>query len=143
MHDELIKRLRELASIPAHCENVADCDGCTMEDICLSFTNERIIETATQAVDAIEELQGQIDGWIELERKALLKSVPKWIPVEERLPETMHEYVLCCGEKGGQFVGWVAEGMIRNGKARAFQHGGKGRYFTHWMPLPEPPEEET
>lgn len=67
----------------------------------------------------------------------------KWIPVTERLPESINEYVLCCGEKGGQFVGWIAEGMIESGKARAFQHGGRGRNITHWMPLPEPPKEET
>lgn len=60
--DELVKRLRELASIPEHCENVADCDECSKEAICLSFTNKRIIEVATQAADAIEEL-----------------SKPKWI----------------------------------------------------------------
>ncbi len=54
--EELIKLLRELASIPEHCENVADCAKCTKEDICLSFTNKRIIEVATQAADAIEEL---------------------------------------------------------------------------------------
>ncbi len=66
----------------------------------------------------------------------------EWIPVTERLPESMHEYVLCCGEKGGQFVGWVFKDIMENGKARAFQHGGKGRYITHWMPLPEPPKEE-
>jgi len=67
----------------------------------------------------------------------------EWIPVTERLPESINEYVLCCGEKGGQFVGWIAEGMIESGKARAFQHGGRGRNITHWMPLPEPPEEES
>jgi len=39
---ELVKKLREFAAIPAHCENVASCDDCTKEDICLSFTNERI-----------------------------------------------------------------------------------------------------
>ena len=56
MHDELIKRLRELASIPENCENVESCDQCPKEDICLSFTNERIMELVTQAADAIEEL---------------------------------------------------------------------------------------
>lgn len=77
-----------------------------------------------EAAEAIEELK------------------PRWIPVTERLPEPMHEYVLCCGGKGSQFVGWVFGGIIKNEKARAFQLGGKGRYITHWMPLPEPPKEE-
>lgn len=33
MYDELAKRLRELASIPEHCENVESCDGCSKEDM--------------------------------------------------------------------------------------------------------------
>ena len=67
----------------------------------------------------------------------------EWISVKERVPG-WHEYVLCCGSKGGMFVGYVcaspAEIDIEN-RAYAFQHGGKGRYITHWMPLPEPPKE--
>ena len=88
-----------------------------------------------QAADAIEKLQGQIDGWIEQERKALLKSVPKWIPVTERLPEhTKLVLVRHRSETGNKFYGldvfdgygWV---VCLN--------------VTHWMPLPEPPKEET
>ena len=63
MYDELVKRLKELASIPEHCENVADCDECSKEEICLSYTNKRIIEVATQAADAIEELQATLCNW--------------------------------------------------------------------------------
>lgn len=134
MYEKLVTALRG-------CVLSKPCDGCPYY-----HPNGPTKECATMniaAADAIEEMEAQIDGWIEQERKALLKSMPKWIPVTERLPESMHEYVLCCGEKGGQFVGWVGEGMIVNGKARAFQHGGRGRYITHWMPLPTPPKEET
>lgn len=56
MYNELIKNLREFASLPEHCENIADCDKCTKEEICISFTNKRIAEVATQAADAIEKL---------------------------------------------------------------------------------------
>ena len=56
MYNELIKNLREFASLPEHCENIADCDKCSKEEICLSFTNKRIAEVATQAADAIENL---------------------------------------------------------------------------------------
>lgn len=62
MYEELAKRLRELASIPEHCENVDNCDKCSKEDICLSFTNERIIEVTTQAADAIEELGAKVNS---------------------------------------------------------------------------------
>ena len=56
MYDELIKNLREFASLPEHCENIADCDKCPKEEICLSFTNKRIIEVTTQAAEVIDEL---------------------------------------------------------------------------------------
>lgn len=65
----------------------------------------------------------------------------RWISVEERLPEG-REYVLCCGSKGGQFVGWVAQ-SVRQKKAYAFQYGRNWRRITHWRQLPEPPKEET
>lgn len=55
-NDQLVKQLRELASVAEECENAADCDKCTKEEICLGFTNKRIIEVVTQAADAIEEL---------------------------------------------------------------------------------------
>jgi hypothetical protein len=67
-----------------------------------------------------------------------------WHRVEEELPEP-HEYVLCCGKKGGCFVGWTldnADVVKANGYGRAFVHGVNARTFTHWMPLPEPPKEE-
>lgn len=56
MYDELIKQLKEFASLPEHCENIADCDKCPKEEICLSFTNKRIIEVITEAAETIEEL---------------------------------------------------------------------------------------
>ena len=65
----------------------------------------------------------------------------RWISVEERLPGYI-EYVLCCGSKGGQFIGRVSH-SAEGKKAWAFQPGGNGRRITHWKPLPEPPKEET
>lgn len=111
-----------------------------------------------EAADAIEELQKDLERskdfeafWQQEAEEALRKyqvaisRKPQWIPVTERLPDLIHEYVLCCGLKGGQFVGWVGTGKIVNGRAMAFSPDGKGRYATHWMPLPEPPtqREET
>ena len=89
-------------------------------------------DKAVQAADAIEELQGQIDGWIEPERKALIKSLPRWIPVTERLPEN-RKWVLVCSK----FVKMKTDFISNDGK----WHTTPG--VTHWMPLPEPPEEET
>lgn len=121
MYDELIQRLHRCAvHLPEKFSK-----------------NAELLDVLMKAADAIEELSVVVRA-----QKAVLDKLPKWIPVTERLPDTIHEYVLCCGEKGVQFVGWIGEGVIVSGKARAFQHGGKGRYITHWMPLPEPPKEE-
>lgn len=117
MYDELIKRLREFASIPEHCENVASCDGCSKEDICLSFTNKRIIEVATQAADAIEEL-----------------SKPRWIPVTERLPKEMETVIVTDGKNVGYSF------CVNDYGTLDFYSPWN---ITHWMPLPQPPEEET
>lgn len=143
MYDELIKRMRELASIPEHCEDVESCDQCPKEDICLSFTNKQIIEVVTQAADAIEELLTRIDGcenckiaeeWWSFVHSSVTQ---KWIPVTERLPE-IGKKVLVYLFKNSPYIAW---------------HDGKCWYIeefcldddecpTYWMPLPEPPKED-
>lgn len=40
-----------------------------------------------RAADAIENLSKAQEQWIEQERKVLLQSIHRWIPVEERLPD--------------------------------------------------------
>lgn len=115
MYDDLVKRLRV-------CPNYTEaCVSCPHEhDLGCRTT------TMHEAADAIEKL-----------------SKPKWIPVTERLPDSSTEYVLCCGSKGGMFVGWAAiKTYDGSGKCTGFQNSGKGRSFTHWMPLPEPPKGE-
>ena len=89
------------------------------------------------------DANGMEYDWYEQHLGLLEKHQPHWVSVEERLPEP-HEYVLCCGRKGGCFVGWTldnADVVKANGHGRAFVHGGNARTFTHWMPLPEPPQE--
>lgn len=79
--------------------------------------------------------KGYGDGYQDGKRDAW-----EWISVEERLPGS-DKYVLCCGSKGGMFVGSVCDIILADGKVTAFVHGGRGRHITHWMPLPEPPKE--
>ena len=89
-------------------------DGHTEEDV------TRLLSLDVRLQDSIEE--------------------PMWIPVTERLPET-HDYVLCCGAKGGMFVGYVSCFTEPQGFAWAWQHGGQGRKIKWWMPLPQPPQD--
>lgn len=133
MYDELIKRLRR-------CEQF-QCRECEYEQVtgCRAKLNE-------EATDAIEELQAQINGWIELERKALIKSVPKWINVKERLPEDKetcliwYEYYHYSLERvlPEYGIGFYLSmyDMWYGGPST-----GKDVKVLYWMPLPEPPEE--
>ena len=135
MYDELVKRLREFASIPEHCENVASCDKCSKERICLSFTNKRIIEVATQAADAIEELVATVGtAYNELANNEANK--PRWIPVTERLPE-ISTWVLTYRPTLEAI--WPA---FLTSAGDWIDEDGIPPEITHWMPLPEPPKEE-
>jgi hypothetical protein len=60
--------------------------------------------------------------------------VPRWIPVEERLPE-QDTLVLVGG------YGEVASGFYHEKHGLWITHAEID--FTHWMPLPEPPKEDT
>ena len=98
-YKELVDGLREFASIPEHCENVANCDECSKEEVCLSFTNKRIIEVATQAADAIEELE-----------YALLLMVLQYCTTDDRL--LFHEF-MSAGENAFAVLG------LENGQQEA------------------------
>ena len=109
------------------CSNgCCDCPyaGCISED----ETCSEYVERDTLAL--IERLES--------ERDAALAKVPRWISVEERLPEKRGTY-LCnyMFEESGRIV------------MSCDYLGDKGWSFmtadvTHWMPmLPEPPKEET
>ena len=83
------------------------------------------------APEEIEKLRGQ---------------VPRWIPVEERLPENFRK-VLCWGEYfrygdfNGMFVNY-ALGYQNNGSWGGEVANGANARALAWMPLPEPPEVE-
>ena len=66
----------------------------------------------------------------------------RWIPVEERLPEDRGDVLVAAywHERWGVYMGWCAPE-----RAAWSVHIGIGDRndvaVTHWMPLPEPPEE--
>ncbi len=57
-----------------------------------------------------------------------------WISVKERLPETEGKYIVCTA-KGSVYC---AKFSTRHGPVF---HTDMYTHITHWMPLPEPPEE--
>ena len=122
MYEDLINRLRAQADAERF------------------FSGEKMLYD--EAADAIEELSKLHETQkknLSVLTDAYMKS---WIPVAERLPDSNTEYVLCCGSKGGMFVGWAAiKTYDGSGKCTGFQNSGKGRSFTHWMPLPQKPKD--
>ena len=87
---------------------------------------------ALQAADAIEVLSEKEN------------TTPRWIPVTERLPEA----------DGYDARGYAVPYLVMNGWMRVTARRTKDywvlfgnstvlEYVTHWMPLPEPPKEET
>ncbi len=67
-----------------------------------------------------------------------LHPAPEWISVEERLPEK-RKWVLCLCRTGSQDVLW----RQNDGWYHDHYHQYMSEFVTHWMPLPEPPKEET
>lgn len=125
--NELVKALRkEVAANPC----VGLCSACD--------TSECMTRLQIQAADRIEKQDAEI--------KALRDKVPEWIPVSERLPEPEKMVLLTVSGKFknisfvdayelGEFdtdEGWILEMWPE----------WKDPEVTHWMPLPELPEEE-
>ena len=67
---------------------------------------------------------------------AALREQPRWISVEERLPKRFSR-VLVWGEEEGA----VGEAEY-DGENFKWVEDENLAFATHWMPLPEPPEEE-
>ena len=62
-------------------------------------------------------------------------TVQEWIPVTERLPETMQPVIVC--REGGK----VEQGYKDVGDWWKV-YGTHTKHVTHWMPLPKPPKGE-
>lgn len=138
MYDELIKALRNCTN-PNKC-----CEDCGFFDKCYKNTEHFSIEE--QAADAIEELwkkylASEVDntnltGWLAEEHAKHL-----WVPVTERLPERLGNYLVYVNYAKGDlpFVG--VDFYSGNSFLTEFSCPGYYR-ISHWMPLPEPPQEE-
>ena len=131
MYDELIKTLRLRAAL---WEKMYDEDN-----------------VLKQAADAIEELQKAVNFhkfnselW---EDKYNSLADEKWIPVTERLPEEYKD-VLCYyeyfrfGEHNCMFR-TIDRGYYGNGRWGGEAGQGIRNKVLAWMPLPQPPKEET
>lgn len=138
---ELIKALRFAFDQP--CYSCVLGEKCNWGDFCFF----------KRAADAIEELlakcvnfgDGECDstqlctcyGIVRAQINLLKSSVPKWISVEERLPEVAEKVLTY----NGNFVSenWLCTVASKDGRINVWAYS-EG-FVTHWMPLPEPPQE--
>lgn len=68
----------------------------------------------------------------------------KWISVEERLPEyPIDKRGYLCRITAHEYPFYMVLNYILIDKNPHFQHENEVLKVTHWMPLPEPPREET
>ena len=77
------------------------------------------------------------------QRAELLKFIgERWIPVSERLPEDYVSVLVFSGME--PFVAWHGSETPRwvTGPGKYVFCNEKYKHVTHWMPLPEPPEEK-
>ena len=160
MYDELVKRLREEADCP---DNYAE-DSCLMREAAdaIEELSKQLLEMGqvgkflldvhkiNSKMVAPESVPTDSEWWSHY--KALLEVLylPRWIPVTERLPEQRinqntwdFEYVLCA-TTFGDVRPFKYGRQIGQGDAHFWNGAGYvDAYVTHWMPLPEPPKEET
>ena len=131
MYNELVAWLRSWSELPAHCECYESCDECDKQDLCATFTNESIIAKAGEAADAIEVLSKKET------------TTPRWISVEERLPNQNDGRLYICLIVGGEYdqLSWYELCDFAEGRFWT-QESASECHVTHWMPLPEPPKEE-
>lgn len=141
MYEEMVKRLQDFAA-----GTMRDADAQ------LAFDAADVIEKMSKLADAIphvceccvgcelEKKNGGCDNAFVLSPKRAMQYLikPRWIPVEERLPEEYVDVLCYCSRNGQYGCGeWSKED---NGTI--YWTGLYGMIPTHWMPLPEPPKED-
>lgn len=135
-NEEIVKALRRLKVETGSLV----CMGCGREHDC-GILGCRIVR---EAAELIEKLTDRCARYAE--EIAVAQERTRWIPVTERLPETTDgDYVLACvtwkdahiDYRDAVVMAFVSEDGLVDVEMDCVLDG-----VTHWMPLPEGPEEE-
>ena len=152
--EEIVKALRMCVMDP---DDGGDCENCpasrSEDEYCLTAVMSEAASLIEQLIDENTELREEVNlrgnavrtyekkrAKAEAERDALREKVPQWVSVEERLPiDRLKKYLVAFRDAGGPIVDM----------ARYFPSDGwtcdnwdvPQKLVTHWMPLPEAPEE--
>ena len=131
MPDDLVERLRYCAVSDNQCSECkyrgGSPDGSKM---CIDLLMEDAADAIEELSRKYESIAASLNESVELVRKL---QQPRWIPVSERLPEDSGDYLVhdSCGNIFQNFFGTVVK-----------RWSARDGMITHWMPLPDPPEEE-
>ena len=111
-----------------HCAEDRGCPKCPAHEVCKGDVNVLL----GSAADALAEMIYEV--------KCVEAATPRWISIEERLPESFRPVIVCRNYAKGERK--IEQGMLTvNGWWKVY--GTNTKSVTHWMPLPEPPKEQT
>ena len=88
---------------------------------------EALIDVYNRCFDTTDDVDVLAEYISELEAR-----IPQWISVKDRLPENSNIVLVCVDNivpEGYVQIGWMLGEFFEN------------KHVTHWMPLPEPPED--
>lgn len=95
------------------------------------------MSSLAEALEYIHQLENHIGELTE--KAALLEAAqPKWISVDERLPDEPGEVLACV--YGRICIAWYSNRYFETPSGMVFYACENA--VTHWMPLPEPPKDE-
>lgn len=126
MYDELVKRLRDAAKMSE-----------ALAVLLPHSEGNATVKLYNEAADAIEEMSKRVDESIPKDDAEIIiaeVAKPRWIPVTERLPREMETVIVTDGKNVGYSF------CVNDYGTLDFYSPWN---ITHWMPLPEPPKEET
>lgn len=142
--DELVKRLRAQADAERYFVGESmlyDVAADAIEE--LTRENKELLFRETQ----LEAMNDALIGETGAADALMVASKPRWIPVSEWLPEKAGHYIVfvelkCDGQKISAWtqVTWFCGEFILECPEDEESFVAT---VTHWMPLPEPPKEET
>lgn len=152
-NEEIVKALRTCVMDP---DDGGDCENCPASrsegEYCLTAVMSEAASLIEQLIDENTELREEVNlrgnavrtyekkrAEAEAERDALLEKLPQWISVEDRHPKTGTRVLATDGVFVGEAYRTSADTWRRyDGIA---MRDCIGSVVTHWMPLPDAPEE--
>ena len=135
MYEELVKSLRCCAAY-----NDDLCNDCKYHNMYVDLCYDEIKSDAADVIEKLDAINQR-----QMMEIAVLSKL-KWISVTERLPE-IRKKVLVLAYGNDVFTAMLTNRAENNNPVfecdKSFLEIAKPGRITHWMPLPEPPKEET